>query len=127
MDDIEEVTYSQGEPYQPHDRSWESDDDTEHDKRLHSQTDAKYKNYEQEHLNRSRRVKNNSRCLVYLFTSTTSHFGWHWRSCLFWRQTLSFSNTADRNTDYEFTDKYEDKFFPEALTFFKELETKYYI
>ena len=69
MDDIEEVTYSQGEPYQPHDRSWESDDDTEHDKRLHSQTDAKYNGYEQEHLSRSRQLKNNSRCLK----STSSH------------------------------------------------------
>ena len=73
---MEEVIYSQGEPYQaePHDRSWESDDDPEHDKRLHTQTDAKYKSHEQEHLNRSRQVQNNSRCLTST-SATTSRYG----------------------------------------------------
>ena len=71
MDNMEEVIYSQGEMYQrePDDRSWESDDDMEHDKRLHSQTEAKYKSHEQEHLNRSRQLKNNGRYLK----STSSH------------------------------------------------------
>ena len=74
MDDNEEVIYSQGEPYQaePHDRSWESDDDMEQDQRLHSATDAEYTGYEQEHLNRSRQLKNNSRCLKSTFYQVPS-------------------------------------------------------
>ena len=53
MDKVGKIIYSQGEPYptEPHDRSWESDDDMEQDQRLHSTTDAKYNGYEQEHLN----------------------------------------------------------------------------
>ena len=56
MDDIEEVIYSQGEPYQTelYDRSWESEDDIEQDQRLLSVADVKYNGYEQEHLNRSK-------------------------------------------------------------------------
>ena len=41
----------------------------EQDQRLHSAIDVKYNGYEQEHLNRSRQLKNNSRCLK----STSSH------------------------------------------------------
>ena len=43
MEDIEEVIYSQGEPYQaePYDRSWESDDDMEQDKQLNSQSNRR--------------------------------------------------------------------------------------
>ena len=78
MDDIEEVINSQGEPYQtePHDRSWESDDDSKQDQRLHSATDVKYNGSEQEHVNRFRQLKKQQSLFkVYLFTPTTSHFG----------------------------------------------------
>ena len=72
-DDIDEVLYSQGEPYSEEpcdDRSRELDDSTQHDKRPQIQTHEKYRSHEQEkHFNRSRQSKSNSRCLQF----TSSH------------------------------------------------------
>ena len=71
MDNVGKTIYSQGESYPTefHDKNGESNDDMEQDKRLHNTTDTKYNGHEQEHLNRSRQLRNNSRCLK----STSSH------------------------------------------------------
>ena len=66
---MEEVIYSQGEPYpeEPYENgNWELGDNAEHKERPLSQTREKYRSYGQEkHLNRPSQSTNNSRCLKY--------------------------------------------------------------